>query len=237
MRQFRRRHGPDRHGTNAPALISGSDRDSRADAPEAVRAPRTPRPTADGGAGQEAVNPVLGLDRVGLSGELTARRPSVEQGASAPPTRRQHPTPKRDAAHSPARRRPVEDGTLRPMRLAIFRRFALVAVIALLEPLWGHWASVPSVVVEASSGSVPAHAEIGTATVPTFRQHVEAAWRASNVRPEPGRVLVALAVLGLLSLLRLTPSTTLPSARRAAPSRARRRHVIALRAPPALCCS
>lgn len=122
------------------------------------------------------------------------------------------------------------------MRLAILRRFALVAVIALLEPLWGHWASVPSVVVEASTGSVLAHAELGTTTVPTFRQHVEAAWRGSNARPEPGRALVALALLGLLSLLGLTPWTTLTAAR-PAPSLARRRHVIALRAPPALRCS
>ena len=121
------------------------------------------------------------------------------------------------------------------MRLAILRRFALVAFIALLEPLWGHWASVPSVVIEASSESLLAHPEIGTATVPTFRQHVEAAWRASNDRPDPGRVLVILAVLGLLSFLRLTPWTALTA--RSAPSLACRRHVIALRAPPALRCS
>lgn len=123
------------------------------------------------------------------------------------------------------------------MRLAVLRRFALVAVIALLEPLWGHWASVPSVRVEASSGTVSVHPVVGVATVPTFRQHVEAAWRASNARPEPGRTLVTLAVLAVLALLARIPWTSLTAALSARMSLTRRRHVIALRAPPALRCS
>ena len=119
------------------------------------------------------------------------------------------------------------------MRLVTFRRFAFVAVIAVMEPLWGHWAALPRLVVEASTGTVPAHAEIATAAVPSFRQHVEAVWRASKERPATSRSLAALAFLAVLSLLRPTPWRTLITAQPAPPALARRRHVIALRAPPA----
>lgn len=122
------------------------------------------------------------------------------------------------------------------MRLVTLRRFAFVAVIAVMEPLWGHWAALPRLVVEASTETVPAHAEIGTAAIPSFRQHVEAAWRGSKEQPATSRSVMALAVLAVLSLLRPTPWRTLVTARPAPPALARRRHVIALRAPPAPRC-
>lgn len=130
-----------------------------------------------------------------------------------------------------------QHGTLAPMRLATFRRFAFVAIFALLEPLWGHSATTSTIADEASGASPLTHLSIGTAPVQTSRQHLEDAWQATSSRLDQSRVAVVLSVGALLWLLRLIPWTVLASVLTAGSSLIRRRYVIALRAPPAFRCT
>jgi hypothetical protein len=77
----------------------------------------------------------------------------------------------------------------------------------------------------------------GAPAAPAIRRHVGGGWWAAAARTDRGRRLPALAVLALVSL-QLSASWTSFEERRSAPSPLlRRRHVIALRAPPLPACS
>ena len=118
------------------------------------------------------------------------------------------------------------------MGSATVRRFVLVAAVLLLAPVW----SRPLVVASA----VVTHPEVGMATggaahAPAIRRHTAGGWWLHGPHEEQSRSLVVLAVLGLLSsLLRRVPWVTLASVASVSSSLVRRRHAIALRAPPPL---
>jgi hypothetical protein len=122
------------------------------------------------------------------------------------------------------------------MRSATIRRFAIVAVMVLLAPVWARPAPIgPG--ARSSGATLAGVTPVGAPAAPAIRGHVGGGWWAAAIRTDVGRRLPALAVLALVSLL-LSVSWTSVAERRSAPSPLRRRrHVIALRAPPLPACS
>ena len=122
------------------------------------------------------------------------------------------------------------------MGSATVRRFALVAVMVVLVTLSGR----PSVVDRAVGTTDAALVRIVSGTppaAPAIRRHVAPGGWILGSRVDHGRTLLALAVLAMLSLLRPLPWSTLDPLRSAPSSLTRRRHVIALRAPPVPTCA
>ena len=122
------------------------------------------------------------------------------------------------------------------MGSATVRRIALVAAIVLLVPVW----SRPAVATGAPEGADAIFVRLGAGTAsptPAIRRHLSPGWWHAGTRADHGRALVALAVVALLSLLRLVRCSTVPSMRAAPSSLARRRYAIALRAPPLPACA
>ena len=128
----------------------------------------------------------------------------------------------------------MPDGTIGGMAPATFRRFALVAAMVLLAPFWCR----PSVVVRAVSSPgtmLVGLATDGTPATPAIRRQTAGAWGMAG-RFEQGRRLLAVGVVALLSLLLVGPWSVLQTLRSAPSSLVRRRHAIALRAPPLPSC-
>jgi hypothetical protein len=124
------------------------------------------------------------------------------------------------------------------MGSATIRRFAFVAAILLLAaPAWCR----PGAVADARDR--PGRALVGLApaaagTVPAIRRHAAGAWfTIGAARADHGRAVAVAGLLGLLSLTRLLPWATVKAVSHVPPSIGRRRHVIALRAPPRPCCA
>lgn len=120
------------------------------------------------------------------------------------------------------------------MGSAAIRRFAFVAALLLLAPIWCR----PSAVAEALDppglamvGLTPA----GAGTVPAIRRQATGAWWTAASRPDHGRNLAVAGLLALFAVAGLTPCATLVAIRSAPASLGRRRHVISLRAPPLAC--
>lgn len=119
------------------------------------------------------------------------------------------------------------------MGSATTRRFALVAVILLLAPVWCR----PSVVRTALEGPVLAVVGLapgGAGSVPAVRRHAADGWSRAATRPDHGRTAAALSLVGLLALMGLAPWATVRALLAAPSPLGRRRHVISLRAPPPL---
>jgi hypothetical protein len=117
------------------------------------------------------------------------------------------------------------------MGSATVRRFALVAALVLLAPLWCR----PATVARAGEGPTPVLVRVDpTGTIPAsaIRRHASVGWSTAGLRPLTGRSLLAVVVIALLSLFRLVRWATLDPLRSAPSALAPRRHVIALRAPP-----
>jgi hypothetical protein len=120
------------------------------------------------------------------------------------------------------------------MGSATVRRFAFVAALLLLTPVWCRSSLAPgaaqrpgevlSALIQGDAGALPA-----------IRRHdAGGVWNA-RVRPEHGRKLFALGLLALLSLIRLVPWATVEAVLTSPSALGRRRHVISLRAPPPAC--
>lgn len=120
------------------------------------------------------------------------------------------------------------------MGSAAIRRFAFVAALLLLAPIWCRPSAVAEALVAldapgmAMVGLTPA----GAGTVPAIRRQATGAWWTAASRPDGGRSLTAVGLLALFALVGLTPWATLVASATAPPSLGRRRHVISLRAPP-----
>lgn len=120
------------------------------------------------------------------------------------------------------------------MGSAAIRRFAFVASLLLLAPIWCR----PSAVTEALDApglAMVGLSPAGAGTVPAIRRQAAGAWWTAASRPESGRSLAAVRFVALFALLGLTPWATLVAAGSAPASLGRRRHVISLRAPPLAC--
>jgi hypothetical protein len=116
------------------------------------------------------------------------------------------------------------------MRSATSRRFALVAAMVLLAPIWCR----PAVITTArqAPGTVLlALTPADHGATPAVRRQISGGWRMAGTRSDFGRGLVLLGVAALLALVRPAPAARVAAAR-VAPPLARRRHAIALRAPP-----
>ena len=110
------------------------------------------------------------------------------------------------------------------------RRIAFVATILLLTPVWCR--SPAAVMVVDTVGSALANlAPGGGGPVPAIRRQPTGAWTA-GARTDQGRTVAALGLLSVLALMALAPWATVRAELASHPSRGRRRHVIALRAPP-----
>ena len=121
------------------------------------------------------------------------------------------------------------------MGSATVRRFALVAAVLLLAPVWYRPLAVG--VTHAAHPVTVGLAPGGGAQAPAIRRHAPGGgWWLHGPREEQGRKLAVLAVLGLVSLLSLVPWATATTARSAPSSLVRRRHTISLRAPPLRLC-
>ena len=119
------------------------------------------------------------------------------------------------------------------MGSATLRRFALVAAILLLAPVWCR----PSVADAAPREPGPVLARMaksGASAIPAIRRQAAGSLRSAGARPDHGRILVAWGLLGLLALIALAPWATLRAVRAAPSPCGRRRHLISLRAPPHL---
>ena len=119
------------------------------------------------------------------------------------------------------------------MGSATSRRFALVAVILLLAPVWCR-PSAAKTALEATGLAVVGLAPAGAGSIPAIRRHAANGWSRLVARADHGRAMAALGLLGLLSLLGQTPWATLRAVPAAPSPLGRRRHVISLRAPPLL---
>lgn len=117
------------------------------------------------------------------------------------------------------------------MGSAAIRRFAFVAALLLLAPIWCR----PSAVAEALDApglAMVGLSPAGAGTVPAIRRQATGAWWTAGSRPDHGRNLAVAGLLALFALVGLTPWATLVAVRTAPASLGRRRHVISLRAPP-----
>jgi hypothetical protein len=116
------------------------------------------------------------------------------------------------------------------MRSATIRRFAFVAAMLLLVPVW----SQPSAANRALDR--PGQALISLvpgpgAAVPAIRRQSMGSWWAA-ARADHGRIIAALGLVGILALVSLAPWATVGAALVAPAPLGRRRHIISLRAPP-----
>ena len=120
------------------------------------------------------------------------------------------------------------------MRSATVRRFAFVAALLLLTPVWCRSSLVPG--ATQLPGHVLSALSRGDAgTLPAIHRHAAGgAWSARG-RPEQSRKLFAFGLLALLSLIRLVPWASVEAVLMAPSALGRRRHVISLRAPPPAC--
>jgi hypothetical protein len=129
------------------------------------------------------------------------------------------------------------------VRSATVRRCALVAVLVLLVPAWGRsgratggvQAAESVVVRSAKAGTLGA----GDAAAPTaaIRRQAAGVLGLTGARSDQRRAVAAMALLGLVALIRLRGWDRLPAVRNAPSSLARRRYAIALRAPPVPSCN
>lgn len=120
------------------------------------------------------------------------------------------------------------------MGSAAIRRFAFVAALLLLAPIWCR----PSAVADALDppglamvGLTPA----GAGTVPAIRRQGTGAWWTAASHPDHGRNLAVAGLLALFAFAGIAPWATLVAVSTALASLGRRRHVISLRAPPFAC--
>jgi hypothetical protein len=114
------------------------------------------------------------------------------------------------------------------MGSATARRFALVAGMVLLASLGGLPGSTLGR-VERSDGDLASPATSALAPVPAIRRHgAPASWPQQS----QARGLLAVAAAALLVLARLAPWGAVAAVQLAPSPLARRRHAIALRAPP-----
>jgi hypothetical protein len=120
------------------------------------------------------------------------------------------------------------------MGSAAIRRFAFVAALLLLAPIWCRPSAVVQV-IDQPGLSMVGLAPAGAGTVPAIRRQATGAWWTAASRPDHGRSLAAIGLVALFALVGLTPWGTLVAASTAPASLGRRRHVIALRAPPLTC--
>ena len=114
---------------------------------------------------------------------------------------------------------------------APIRRLALVAAILLLVPLWSR-PSTAARSVDSTAAAVVRVAPTAAASSPAIRRQASGGWWVTGTRLDPGRTLLGLGLVVLLSLLRVVRWDTIDAARWALSPLVRRRHIIALRAPP-----
>lgn len=120
------------------------------------------------------------------------------------------------------------------MGSAAIRRFAFVAALLLLAPIWCRPSAVAEV-LDQPGLSMVGLTLAGAGTVPAIRRQAAGAWWTAASRPDHGRSMAAIGLLILLALVRLTAWASLVAVTTARPSLGRRRHVISLRAPPLTC--
>lgn len=119
------------------------------------------------------------------------------------------------------------------MGSATTRRFALLAAILLLVPVWCR-PSVAHTVLGSPAPAVVGLTPAGPGPGPAIRRLAGDGWPRAGARVDPGRTVAPLGLVGALSLMGLAAWATLLAVRAAPPSLGRRRHVISLRAPPLL---
>jgi hypothetical protein len=119
------------------------------------------------------------------------------------------------------------------MGSATTRRFALLAAILLLVPVWCR-ASVAHSAFDTHELAFIGPAATSPGSVPAIRRLTGDGWPRAGARLDHGRAVAALGLAGVLSLMGAAPWATLLAVRSAPPSLGRRRHVISLRAPPLL---
>ena len=119
------------------------------------------------------------------------------------------------------------------MGSATTRRFALLAAILLLVPVWCQ-PSVAHRALETHALAVVGLAPAGPGSVPAIRRLAADGWPRAGARLDHGRTMAALGLTGALALVGLAAWATLLAIRTARPSLGRRRHIISLRAPPFL---
>ncbi len=115
------------------------------------------------------------------------------------------------------------------MGSATARRFALVAVIALLAPLW--WQPVTGS-VELAGTVVLRIAAPAPSPAPAIRRNVSTGPWVFGSRPLQGRLVVAALLMALVALVPVGPWTGVVAVGAGPSSLIRRRHAISLRAPP-----
>jgi len=117
------------------------------------------------------------------------------------------------------------------MRSATIRRFALVAAMVMLAPLWCRPAAVIST-LETSGALIVGVADAGATTAPAIRRQVTTGWWAAASRANQVRNLLVDGTLALLALFGVVLWARLVIRPGARSPLVRRRHIIALRAPP-----
>lgn len=117
------------------------------------------------------------------------------------------------------------------MRSATVRRFAFVAALLLLTPVWCR-SSLASTAVDVPGPVLVGLSRGDAGALPAIRRYDAGTWWSARARPEHSRKLLALGLLALLSLIRLVPWATVEAVLLAPSPLGRRRHVISLRAPP-----
>lgn len=122
------------------------------------------------------------------------------------------------------------------MRSATIRRLALVAAVVLLAPIWCRPAAVVPI-LDSSGAVLVGVAPTGGSSTPAIRRSPVAGWWVAASRSDHGRGPVAVGVVALLSILTLAGWAQLLPVRQAPSPLIRRRHVIALRAPPSPVCT
>jgi hypothetical protein len=112
------------------------------------------------------------------------------------------------------------------------RRLALVAASVLLALVW-YRPVIPSGVAVTAERPMVGYGPAGTGAAAAVVRQSHAGFSVHGTRPEHGKgLVVAGALVTLLALLRLVLWGPSDGPRAAPSSLARRRHVIALRAPP-----
>jgi len=122
------------------------------------------------------------------------------------------------------------------MRYATIRRFALMAAVVLLAPTWCRpSAALP--VQESAGVLLIGLAPSGGSSTPAIRRSAVAGWWMAASRADHGRSGLAGGVVALLSLLTVARWAPMAAMRSVPSPLIRRRHVIALRAPPSPLCT
>ncbi|MEA2685979.1 MAG: hypothetical protein QOE93_1174 [Actinomycetota bacterium] len=107
--------------------------------------------------------------------------------------------------------------------------------MVLLAPVW--CATATGVQATETPTEVVLARAPGPVTTPLVRRPTVAGWWVYGNRADHGRGLVALAIVAVLSVLALVPWGRLAAVCSPRSSLVRRRHVIALRAPPSPLCA